>query len=117
MNDIIREIEAAQLKENVDNFNVGDTVKVYGKIKEGLRSAGAEGTERSAEGSGGGPAPRGIFVLRGKQRGFAADYSLTGCGVEISPRAGGRFRRRGAENVRAAVRGEDAGACEFLRGP
>ena len=37
MNDIIREIEAAQLKENVDNFNVGDTVKVYGKIKEGNR--------------------------------------------------------------------------------
>ena len=37
MNDIIREIEAAQLKENVDTFNVGDTVKVYGKIKEGNR--------------------------------------------------------------------------------
>lgn len=37
MNDIIREIEAAQLKENVDDFNVGDTVKVYGKIKEGNR--------------------------------------------------------------------------------
>ena len=27
MNDIIREIEAAQLKESVDDFNVGDTVK------------------------------------------------------------------------------------------
>ena len=37
MNDIIREIEAAQLKENVANFNVGDTVKVYAKIKEGNR--------------------------------------------------------------------------------
>ena len=37
MNDIIREIEAAQLKETVDKFNVGDTVKVYGKIKEGNR--------------------------------------------------------------------------------
>ena len=37
MNDIIREIEAAQLKETVDTFNVGDTVKVYGKIKEGNR--------------------------------------------------------------------------------
>ena len=37
MNDIIREIEAAQLKESVDDFNVGDTVKVYGKIKEGNR--------------------------------------------------------------------------------
>ena len=37
MNDIIREIETAQLKETVDKFNVGDTVKVYGKIKEGNR--------------------------------------------------------------------------------
>ena len=37
MNEIIREIEAAQLKENVSIFNVGDTVKVYGKIKEGNR--------------------------------------------------------------------------------
>ena len=37
MNEIIREIEAEQLKENVGDFNVGDTVKVYGKIKEGNR--------------------------------------------------------------------------------
>ncbi len=37
MNDIIREIEAEQLKENVGEFHVGDTVKVYGKIKEGNR--------------------------------------------------------------------------------
>ena len=37
MNEIIKNIEAAQLKENVPSFNVGDTVKVYGKIKEGNR--------------------------------------------------------------------------------
>lgn len=37
MNDIIREIEAEQLKENLSDFHVGDTVKVYGKIKEGNR--------------------------------------------------------------------------------
>ena len=37
MNDIIKEIEAEQLKESVDDFNVGDTVKVHGKIKEGNR--------------------------------------------------------------------------------
>ena len=37
MNEIIREIEAEQLKEKVSDFNVGDTVKVYGKIKEGHR--------------------------------------------------------------------------------
>lgn len=37
MNDIIKNIEAAQLKESVDEFHVGDTVKVYAKIKEGNR--------------------------------------------------------------------------------
>ena len=37
MNDIIKNIEAAQLKESVPSFNVGDTVKVYNKIKEGNR--------------------------------------------------------------------------------
>ena len=37
MNEIIREIETAQLKENVGDFRAGDTVKVYGKIKEGNR--------------------------------------------------------------------------------
>ena len=37
MNEIIKSIEAEQLKESVDDFNVGDTVKVYGKIKEGNR--------------------------------------------------------------------------------
>ncbi len=37
MNQIIREIEAEQLKDKIDEFNVGDTVKVYGKIKEGNR--------------------------------------------------------------------------------
>ena len=35
MNDIIKNIEAAQLREDAPQFNVGDTVKVYAKIKEG----------------------------------------------------------------------------------
>ncbi|MEG2296466.1 MAG: 50S ribosomal protein L19 [Clostridium sp.] len=37
MNAIIKKIEDAQLKENVPDFAVGDTVKVYAKIKEGTR--------------------------------------------------------------------------------
>lgn len=54
MNDIIREIEAAQLKETVDDFNVGDTVKVYGKIKEGNRERVQvfEGTVLKIQGGG-----------------------------------------------------------------
>ena len=35
MNEIIKKIEAEQLKETVDSFRVGDTVKVYAKIREG----------------------------------------------------------------------------------
>ena len=37
MNDNIKSIEAEQLKAEVPQFSVGDTVKVYGKIKEGNR--------------------------------------------------------------------------------
>ncbi len=37
MNEIIKNIEAAQLKAEVPEFNVGDTVKVYAKVKEGNR--------------------------------------------------------------------------------
>ena len=37
MNDIIKNIEAAQMKESVPEFRVGDTVKVSAKIKEGSR--------------------------------------------------------------------------------
>ena len=37
MNEIIRSIEAEQLRTDVAEFAVGDTVKVYGKIKEGNR--------------------------------------------------------------------------------
>ena len=37
MSNIIKEIEAEQLKATVDQFEVGDTVKVYNKIKEGTR--------------------------------------------------------------------------------
>lgn len=35
--EIIRSIEAEQLKADAPQFHVGDTVRVYGKIKEGNR--------------------------------------------------------------------------------
>ena len=37
MNELIREIEKEQLKASVDEFRVGDTVKVHAKVKEGQR--------------------------------------------------------------------------------
>ena len=37
MNEIIKNIEAAQMKAEVPEFRVGDTVRVHGEIKEGNR--------------------------------------------------------------------------------
>ena len=37
MNDIIREIEKEQLKPDITEFGVGDTVKVFAKVIEGSR--------------------------------------------------------------------------------
>ena len=36
-NEIIKNIEAEQIKSEVDEFHVGDTVRVHAKIKEGNR--------------------------------------------------------------------------------
>lgn len=37
MNDIIKNIEAAQCKTEVPEFHVGDTVRVHAKVREGNR--------------------------------------------------------------------------------
>ena len=37
MNELIKAIEAEQLRNDLPKFNVGDTVKVYVRIKEGTR--------------------------------------------------------------------------------
>ncbi len=37
MNEIIKNIEATQMKENVPEFRVGDTVRVHNLIREGNR--------------------------------------------------------------------------------
>ena len=37
MSEIIKELEKEQLKNEVPEFNVGDTVRVHGRIKEGNR--------------------------------------------------------------------------------
>ena len=51
---IIEEIEKEQIKEAPLGFNVGDTVKVYGKIKEGNRERVQvfEGTVKKIQGGG-----------------------------------------------------------------
>ena len=37
MNEIIKKLEAEQVKENPPQFNIGDTVRVHNRIKEGTR--------------------------------------------------------------------------------
>lgn len=71
MNDIIRKIEAEQLKENVPQFNVGDTVKVYGKIKEGNRERIQvfEGTVLKKQGTG----VRATFTVRKISNGIGVE--------------------------------------------
>ena len=62
MNEIIKKIEAEQLKENAPEFHVGDTVKVYAKIKEGNRERIQvfEGTVLKKQGTG----VRATFTVR-----------------------------------------------------
>ena len=62
MNDIIKNIEEAQMKAEVPQFNVGDTVRVSAKIKEGNRERTQvfEGTVLKKQGTG----VRATFTVR-----------------------------------------------------
>ena len=71
MQEIIKNIEAAQLKENVPQFNVGDTVRVYGKIKEGNRECIQvfEGTVLKKQGG----STRATFTVRKNSNGIGVE--------------------------------------------
>ena len=71
MNEIIRKIEAEQLKENAPEFHVGDTVKVYAKIKEGNRERIQvfEGTVLKRQGGG----ARETFTVRKTSNGIGVE--------------------------------------------
>jgi large subunit ribosomal protein L19 len=71
MNDIIKNIEAEQLKAEVPSFNVGDTVKVYAKIKEGNRERVQvfEGTVLKKQGG----SSRETFTVRKNSNGIGVE--------------------------------------------
>ena len=71
MNEIIKSIEATQLKASVPEFHVGDTVKVYGKIKEGNRERIQifEGTVLKKQGGG----SRVTFTVRKNSNGIGVE--------------------------------------------
>ena len=62
MNEIIKNIETAQMKSELPQFNVGDTVRVSAKIKEGNRERTQvfEGTVLKMQGTG----VRSTFTVR-----------------------------------------------------
>ena len=72
MNEIIRNIEAAQMKAEVPQFRVGDTVKVYAKIKEGNRERVQifEGTVLKKQG---GSSVRATFTARKNSNGIGVE--------------------------------------------
>ena len=69
--EIIKSIEAEQLKAEVPQFNVGDTVKVYGKIKEGNRERIQifEGTVLKKQGG----STRATFTVRKNSNGVGVE--------------------------------------------
>ena len=71
MNEIIKKIEAEQLKENVPEFHVGDTVRVHAKIKEGNRERIQvfEGTVLKKQGGG----SRATFTVRKTSNGIGVE--------------------------------------------
>ena len=71
MNEIIKKIEAEQLKENVPEFHVGDTVRVHAKIKEGNRERIQvfEGTVLKKQGGG----VRATFTVRKTSNGIGVE--------------------------------------------
>ena len=71
MNEIIKNIEAAQLKESITEFHVGDTVKVHARIKEGNRERVQvfEGTVLKRQGG----SSRETFTVRKNSNGIGVE--------------------------------------------
>ena len=71
MNEIIKNIEAAQLKAEVPEFNTGDTVRVHALIKEGNRERVQvfEGTVLKKQGG----SNRATFTVRKNSNGVGVE--------------------------------------------
>lgn len=114
MNEIIKSIEDAQLKE-VAEFNVGDTVKVYGKIKEGNRERIQvfEGTVLKRQGIG----ARATFTVRKASNGVGVEktwplYSPNVEKIEVVRK--GKVRRAKLNYLRSRV-GKKAKVKEVVK--
>ena len=104
MNDIIRKIEAGQVKESVDDFRVGDTVRVSALIKEGNRERIQvfEGTVLKRQGGG----ARETFTVRKISGGVGVErtwplHSPTISGIQVVRK--GKVRRAKLTYLRKRV--------------
>ncbi|MGO5051328.1 50S ribosomal protein L19 [Lachnospiraceae bacterium LCP25S3_G4] len=115
MNDIIKKIEAEQLKAEVPEFNVGDTVKVYAKIKEGARERIQvfEGTVLKKQGG----STRATFTVRKNSNGIGVEktWPLHSPNVEkVEVVRKGKVRRAKLNYLRGRV-GKRAKVKELVR--
>ena len=115
MNDIIKKIEAEQLKAEVPEFNVGDTVKVYAKIKEGNRERIQvfEGLVIKKQGG----SNRATFTVRKQSSGIGVErtwplYSPSIANIEVVRR--GKVRRAKLNYIRNRV-GKAAKVKELVK--
>ncbi len=113
-NEIIKSIEAAQIKE-VTEFNVGDTIKVYAKIKEGNRERvqAFEGTVLKKQGG----SCRETFTVRKNSNGVGVEktwplHSPTIEKIEVIRR--GKVRRAKLNYLRDRV-GKKAKVKELVK--
>ncbi len=113
--EIIRNIEAAQMKEQVPEFHVGDTVKVYGKIIEGNRERIQvfEGTVLKRQGS----SSRETFTVRKNSGGIGVEktwpvHSPFVDNIEVVRR--GKVRRAKLNYLRGRI-GKAAKVKELVR--
>ncbi len=113
-NEIIKNIEQAQIKEVAD-FNVGDTIKVYAKIKEGERERiqAFEGTVLKRQGG----SCRETFTVRKNSNGVGVEktwplHSPTIEKIEVIRR--GKVRRAKLNYLRDRV-GKKAKVKELVK--
>ena len=113
--EIIKSIEAEQLKAEVPEFRVGDTVKVYGKIKEGNRERIQvfEGLVIKKQGG----SNRATFTVRKQSSGIGVErtwplYSPSIANIEVVRR--GKVRRAKLNYIRNRV-GKAAKVKELVK--
>ena len=115
MNEIIKNIEAEQMKAEVPEFRVGDTVRVHAKIKEGSRERIQvfEGTVLKRQGG----SNRETFTVRKTSNGIGVEktwplHSPAVVQVEVIRR--GKVRRAKLNYLRDRV-GKSAKVKERIR--